>query len=67
VWDTVRDRLLTRDARAISELRGQLRFLHTGWNLYYLDLLREYRTEIDALIADIGSYLSARGVPTGAV
>lgn len=69
VWDGTTGRLSVRDPRAIAELRARLRYLHIGWNRYYLDLVREYGVEIDGLVADVDAYLAARGMrdrPAGA-
>lgn len=61
VWDFTAERPLTTDVSEIVTLRNQLRWLHRGWNLWYLDLLEDYEGQLDALIADIEAYRRSHG------
>jgi hypothetical protein len=58
VWGRVDGRLLTRDSASIRAFRGQLAYL-LDWNQFYLDLLEEWRGELDRLIASVARYLDA--------
>lgn len=61
IWDTQNVRLLTKDPVALAGFRNRLRFMHLGWNLYYLDLLDEYQVELGGLITSVDQHLQARG------
>jgi len=57
VWDAANGRLLTTNARELAIIRNQFRYIHIGWNLWYLDALEEYGQTLDSRIIDIESYL----------
>jgi hypothetical protein len=57
VWDAGNSRLLTTDARELATVRNQFRYIHIGWNLWYLDALDNYGKTLDSLIVEIESYL----------
>ena len=61
VWDGANARLLTTDDREISAFRNQFRYIHIGWNLWYIDRLENYGRTLDSLALDIESYLEANG------
>lgn len=61
VWDAGNSRLLTTDARELAALRNQFRYIHIGWNLWYLDALDKYGQTLDSLILEIESYLQKSG------
>jgi hypothetical protein len=56
-WDPYRGRPFG-DSQELRMLRNQLRYMRTAWNEYYVDLLDEYRQELDATIAAVDGYLS---------
>lgn len=53
--------LITTDARGLAIFRNQLRWVHHGWNLWYLELLGDYQQRLDALIGELEAYLGAHG------
>ncbi|WNC67484.1 DUF6090 family protein [Thalassotalea nanhaiensis] len=57
VWDSGNARLLTTDARELATVRNQFRYIHIGWNLWYLDALDSYGKTLDSLIFEIETYL----------
>lgn len=57
IWDGANGRLLTTDDREISTFRNQFRYIHIGWNLWYIDALENYGQTLDSLALDIESYL----------
>jgi len=61
IWDPSAGRLLTTDAQQLTTFRNQLRWLHIGWNLSYLDLLESYQQQLDALIGEIEASLRRHG------
>ncbi|MFT5610709.1 MAG: hypothetical protein ACI9LU_001204 [Polaribacter sp.] len=61
VWDAVNSRLLTTDARELATIRNQFRYIHIGWNLWYLDALDDYGQTLDSLIIEIEAYLVKSG------
>jgi hypothetical protein len=66
IWDGGNGRLLTTDVRQLTIFRNQLRYMHIGWNLWYLDLLDNYEQTLDSLALEIESYLEANGFDKGA-
>ncbi len=60
VWDAWNARFLTTDPAALATFRGRFNYLR-GWNEFYLDLLDQYRTELDGMIAAVDERLQARG------
>jgi hypothetical protein len=66
IWDGGNERLLTTDVRQLTIFRNQLRYMHIGWNLWYLDLLDNYQQTLNSLVLEIESYLEANGFETGA-
>jgi hypothetical protein len=65
IWDGGNGRLLTTDVRRLTVFRNQLRYMHIGWNLWYLDLLDNYQQTLNSLMLEIESYLWANGFETG--
>jgi hypothetical protein len=61
VWDAGNSRLLTTDARELATIRNQFRYIHIGWNLWYLDALDNYGQTLDSLIIEIEAYLVKSG------
>jgi hypothetical protein len=59
IWDGDNRKLLTNDPFAISVFRGQLRYLHIIWNLWYIDFMSQYAIALDALILEVESYLKS--------
>lgn len=51
------DKLRRQPVGDVTRLRNELRYIQIGWNGFYLDLLQEYRIELEGLIADIDRYL----------
>ncbi len=63
VWDPVAHRPMTGAEAGVPKLRNQLRFMHLFWNRFYLDLLRSYSAELDALLAEVRAYLGETKSP----
>ncbi len=57
IWDGLNGRLLTNDIRNLTKFQNQLRYLHIGWNTWYVDRLDDYNQRLGSLIVDIESYL----------
>jgi hypothetical protein len=57
IWDAVNGRLLTTDVHQLTVFRNQLRYMHLGWNAWYLDRMEYYERTLDSLIIEIESYL----------
>jgi len=57
IWDGVNGRLITTDVRQIAVFQNQLRYLHIGWNHWYLERMDDYERRLDSLIIEIESYL----------
>lgn len=57
-WDYQKREAHTGGSADLVELSGQLRYLGTSWNPYYIDLLDQYADEIDGLLEDIDGYLA---------
>lgn len=57
VWDPVARRPARGAEGQVARLRSQLRFMRLTWNQFYLELLREYRLELESLIGQIDAYL----------
>lgn len=64
IWGGVKGRLLTNDAVQLEVFRGQLRYMHISWNVWYIDLLGGYAQKLDSLILDIESYLDENALAT---
>lgn len=60
-WDFQRQEPHVNGGADLVELSGQLRYLGTSWNPYYISLLDQYAEEIEALLADINAYLTRSG------
>lgn len=60
-WDFQRQEPHVDGGADLVELSGQLRYLGTSWNPYYISLLDQYAEEIEALLADIDAYLTRSG------
>jgi hypothetical protein len=61
-WDFQRREAHRGGGADLVELSGQLRYLGTSWNPYYISLLDEYGVEIHRLLQEIGAYLALQGV-----
>jgi len=61
IWDPASGRLMTTGTREITALRNQLRWLHLGWNRFYLDLLDGYEVQLETLVGEIETYLGEHG------
>ena len=57
IWDGVNGRLLTTDVHKLTVFQNQLRYLHLGWNVWYLDRMDDYGGRLDSLISEIDLYL----------
>lgn len=55
-WDFSRSRPVDSPER-VRLLRDQLRFLQYAWNAWYMDLLGQYRAELESTLAAVESYL----------
>lgn len=60
-WDFQRREPRVNGGADLVELSGQLRYLGTSWNPYYISLLDQYAQEIEALLIDIDAYLTGSG------
>lgn len=60
IWDFQNKKLLTTDPERIAIFRGQIRNV-SGWASWYLSYIKEYETELDALIKDVEQYLKTNG------
>jgi hypothetical protein len=65
IWDGVDRRLMTTEVPKLTEFRNQLRYVHVSWNIWYLDLLNNYKQALDSLILEIETYLDNHGMKTG--
>ena len=61
IWDPATGSLTPTGARGLTGFRNQLRWLHTAWNRFYLDLLDGYEQQLDTLIGEIEAYLGEHG------
>jgi hypothetical protein len=56
-WDPVARTLRTDDLAEIRRLRSDLGWVHGAFSAYYVETLREYSIELDAVIAAVEDFL----------
>lgn len=61
IWDSRTSSLIVRDPVTLAVFSNRLHRMYTAWNQYYLALLNEYQTEVEALIDAVGEHLEAVG------
>lgn len=60
-WDAELQEPRADGRAAMFELRGQLRYLRLSWNVYYIELLDDYGSEMETLLRDLDDYLASGG------
>lgn len=58
-WDAHLQEPRADGRAAMYELRGQLRYMRLAWNVYYIDLLDEYGSEMEALLRELDDFLAS--------
>jgi hypothetical protein len=58
-WQSLRSAPLFGDAAEVEHLAAALEFIHLTWNLWYRDLLIEFRSNVVEAIAMVEEYLAA--------
>ncbi len=57
-WQTLETSPLSDDRAAVEDAAARLEWLHRAWNTWYRDLLTEYRSEVEDVIAAVEAYLN---------
>jgi hypothetical protein len=65
-WHSLDSAPLSHDEADLEHLASSLAFLHRGWNIWYRDLLVEYRGDLISTISVVEEYFASHGVPAGA-
>lgn len=65
-WQSLRTRPLSDEDDEIEHLASSLEWIHLTWNLFYRDLLIEYRRDTIEAISLVEEYLEAHGTSAAA-
>ncbi len=65
-WQSLRTRPLSDEDDEIEHLAASLEWIHLTWNVFYLDLLIEYRGDAIEVTSLVEEYLEAHGSPAAA-